>query len=310
LESIVDIHFQHGERYQIIAASVLEALETEIRKFISTSRMNDFQKWIVNDLYCFTLPEVDFTIESILLVAVPHPFYSEVTFQHNQKRYQCVSLVSSDFERTRKTVKHELSKRKYNCLEVESLPLKRLAVQSGLSVYGRNNITYIPEFGSNFSYMAFYSDLPPDVSNLSPVQVSTRCEKCQACFRVCPTGAIQKGSFLIDNEKCLSYLNESSVPFPDWVPVTAHHTLYDCIQCQKYCPLNREHKNNTGRRIDFSEAETNILLAGASFDDYPRRLKEKSLYLGMDQWPDGIAKNLKVLIDREDGEIESATASI
>jgi len=305
----VDIHFQNGERYQVISASVLEALETEIRKFRSTSRINDFQKWIVEDLYCFTLPEVDFTIESILLVAVPHPFYSEVTFQYNQKCYDCISLVRSDFERTRNTLKRELTKRKSNCLEVESLPLKRLAVQSGLAVYGRNNITYIPEFGSSFSYMAFYSDLPPVVSNLSPVQVSSRCEKCRACLRVCPTGAIQEDSFLIDNEKCLSYLNESSDPFPDWLPVTAHHTLYDCIQCQKYCPLNVDQKNNTGSRIEFSEAETDILLAGASFDDYPKGLKEKSIYLGMDQWPDGIAKNLKTLIDREDCGIGSATAS-
>jgi epoxyqueuosine reductase len=305
----VDIHFQNGEQYQVIAASVLDALEAEIREFVSTSRINDFQRWILDDLYSFTLPEADFTIESILLIAVPHPFYSEVTFQYRQKRYHCVSLVSSDFERTRKTVKRELSKRKFHSLEVENLPLKRLAVQSGFSVYGRNNITYIPEFGSNFSYMAFYSDLPPAVSNLSPVQVSTRCEKCQACLRVCPTGAIQEDSFLIDNEKCLSYLNESSDPFPDWLPVVVHHTVYDCIQCQKYCPMNVKHKDKTGRQIEFSEAETNILLAGASFDDYPQRLKEKSIYLGMDQWPDGIAKNLKVLIDREDGAIESGVAS-
>ncbi|MEJ2551636.1 MAG: 4Fe-4S double cluster binding domain-containing protein [Anaerolineales bacterium] len=305
----MDIHFQNGERYQVIAASVLETLETEIRNFVSSSRINDFQRWIVDDLYCFTPPEADFSIESILLVAVPHPFYSEVTFQHHQKRYHCVSLVRSDFERTRNTLKRELSKGKFSFLEVESLPLKRLAVQSGLAVYGRNNITYIPEFGSNFSYIAFYSDLPPAVSSLSPVQVSTRCETCRACMRVCPTGAIQADAFLIDNERCLSYLNESSGPFPDWLPVSAHHTLYDCIQCQKYCPLNVDQKNNTGRRIEFSEAETDILLAGASFDDYPKGLKEKSLYLGMDQWPDGIAKNLKVLIDRDDAGIESTTAS-
>lgn len=306
----MDINFQNGERHRVISISVLEELEKEIREFVSVSRINNFQKWIVNDLYCFTLPEVDFTIESILLIAVPHPFYSEVTFQYNQKRYHCISLVSSEFERTRNTVKRELTKRKFNYLEAESLPLKRLSVQSGLSLYGRNNITYIPEFGSNFSYMAFYSDLPPTVSNLSPVQVSTSCEKCQACIRVCPTGAIQKDSFLIDNEKCLSYLNESGDPFPDWVPVTAHHTVYDCIKCQKYCPMNVKHRNYKGRGIDFTEEETNILLAGASFNDYPQRLKEKSIYLGMDQWPAGIAKNLKILINREDGEIDPAMASI
>jgi epoxyqueuosine reductase len=296
----MELDFANGEKYTIVHKDVLEELETEMQVFQSTVQLNSFQKWIVNEFYRFTPPEADFTIESILLIAIPHPLFSEVTFQHKNTRCNCVSLVSSDFESTRNAVQNELLKNGLHFLETENLPLKRLAVQSGLSIYGRNNITYINGLGSSFSYMAFFTDTPPTVVTLFPVKVSAVCENCAACIRNCPTGAIQKDSFLIDNQRCLSYLNETGDPFPDWVPVTSHHSLYDCIKCQIVCPMNKGRKGNKGKNVHFTEEEICILLEGTPFDDYPNELKEKARYLGLDQWPDGIAKNLQTLIDRED----------
>ncbi|MDE4965786.1 4Fe-4S binding protein, partial [Francisella tularensis subsp. holarctica] len=40
------------------------------------------------------------------------------------------------------------------------------------------------------------------------------CGKCQACIKLCPTGAIQPGK-LIDSRKCISYLtieNKGTIP--------------------------------------------------------------------------------------------------
>jgi epoxyqueuosine reductase len=297
----MELRFENGEKFQIVRASLLEELEKEIRAFQSAEPLNNFQEWIVNDLYNFTLPESGFPLESILLIAIPHPLYSEVTFQHSHKQYHCISLVSSDFEGARNAVKRESARMGFRALEAKNLPLKRLAVQSGFSIYGRNNITYIDGLGSHFSYLAFYTDIPPAVSALVPVGVSASCRNCRACIRNCPTGAIRQDIFLIDNEKCLSCLNESADPFPDWVPAAAHHSLYDCIKCQIVCPMNKNHRDNKGKHVHFTEEETEIMLAGTSFGDYPARLKEIGGYLGLDQWPEGIAKNIKVLIDREDG---------
>ena len=42
------------------------------------------------------------------------------------------------------------------------LPLKTLAVRSGLAKYGRNNISYVPGLGSFHQLAAFFSDLPCD----------------------------------------------------------------------------------------------------------------------------------------------------
>lgn len=40
------------------------------------------------------------------------------------------------------------------------LPLKSLAAHSGLAVYGRNNICYVPGMGSFLELVGLYSDLP------------------------------------------------------------------------------------------------------------------------------------------------------
>ncbi|MBN1439449.1 MAG: hypothetical protein JW929_08575 [Anaerolineales bacterium] len=297
----MELRFENGEKHTLVRASLLAELEKEIRAFQSSHALNDFQKWIVNDLYNFTLPETGFPIESILLLTLPHPIYSEVTFLHNNRQYRCVSLVSSDFEGARAAVKRESARLGFRAVEARKLPLKRLAVQSGFALFGRNNITYIEGLGSNFSYLAFFTDIPPAVSALVPAGVAAVCRNCRTCIRNCPTGAIRPDLFLIDNERCLSCLNESPDPFPDWLPPAVHHSLYDCIKCQIICPMNKDHRDNKGKAVHLTEEETALLLAGTPFAEYPARLKEIGGYLGLDQWPAGIAKNIRTLIEREDG---------
>jgi len=46
-----------------------------------------------------------------------------------------------------------------------NLPLKTLAVRSGLAKYGRNNITYIDGMGSFYRLVAYYTDIPPQENN-------------------------------------------------------------------------------------------------------------------------------------------------
>ena len=62
----------------------------------------------------------------------------------------------SDFESTESHLKKFLLSENYKIVEVSDIPLKRLAVQSGMAVYGRNNICYIDGMGSNFSFIAYY----------------------------------------------------------------------------------------------------------------------------------------------------------
>jgi epoxyqueuosine reductase len=292
--------FVNGEKYKIIPIDKLLELKDEVDHFKQDNKLNSFQNWIVNDLYRFDIPRVEFSIRSIIIIAIPHPFYAEVVLTKNKKKYHFISLVMSDFEKTENVLNQILLTKKYNIISAQNLPLKRLAVQSGLAVYGRNNICYINGLGSNLSFAAYYSDMPSNDEYWTDVTMASVCTKCRACLKNCPTGAIQKNRFLIDNERCLSYWNESAEPFPEWIPKSAHHCVYDCIKCQVICPMNKDQIKNTVGSIQFTESETNMLLSGLHYEQQPVSLKQKVKYLGLHQWPDGISKNLKMLFELND----------
>lgn len=286
--------------YRILNINLLDTLKSEIDDLQNKVEFNNFQKWIVDSLYDFSYPKANINNKSILIIAIPHPMYSEVIFEYKLKQYSCISLVSSDFDHLKKIVKQNSIDNNFSYIEANNLPLKRIGAQSGLSEYGRNNITYIEGLGSCFSYIAFFTDLEPMINELLPLSLSKQCRNCSICENVCPTKAINKKSFIIDNEKCLSFLNESSDPFPDWLPLSAHHSLYDCIYCQIKCPMNAKYKMIKGDSIFFSENEIMKLINQNIIDDSDIDLVRKIKYLGLDQWPAGIAKNIKKIIEKTD----------
>ncbi len=281
----IDIPFENDEKMNIISIDKLLKIKEEIKKFKENIKLNNFQKWIINELYNFDKPEVSFSVKSIILIAIPHPFYTEAIFAKNNEKYSFLSLVMSDFDKTEFILKKALLKKGYSIVLADNLPLKRLAVQSGFAVYGRNNICYIDDSGSNFSFIAYFSDIPCDDNYWGDVKLSSLCKKCNICLRNCPTNAIKNDSFLINTEKCLSYWNENSKPFPQWIPKNAHHCLYDCLKCQINCPMNRAQKNKIGESVFFTESETNMLLSGMQFEKHPLSLKKKVKYLGLHQYP-------------------------
>ncbi len=297
-QSLINSALVNCEKATLVPVHRLKRVQNEIERFAHHETLNGFQEWIVNNLYSFDMPDTGFPVESIILTAVPHPFYAMVAFRYQGKEYSSLSFVMSDFERTGNLLLKALQSELYHMQEAQNIPLKRLAVHSGFAEYGRNNICYIDGMGSNFSFIAYFSDIPCDDNDWTEVKTASLCDKCRACLKNCPTGAIQSDRFLIDNEKCLSYLNESAAPFPEWLPKEVHHCVYDCLKCQIICPLNKEHVKNVAAPIHFTESETNELLSGAPFEDYPDPLKKKAKYLGMHQWPDGIARNIQILIEQ------------
>jgi ferredoxin len=84
-----------------------------------------------------------------------------------------------------------------------SLPIKRLAVLSGLAEYCRNNVSSVPEIGSWVQYTVFLTDVPFDDNNWREKPVmATECKNCEICINACPKGAISKDRFLFYYEKC------------------------------------------------------------------------------------------------------------
>ena len=179
-----------------------------------------------------------------------------------------------------------------------ALPLKLLAVRSGLAAYGRNNISYIDGSGSFYRLAAFFTDYPaPDAGRWVKPRLMDACRKCSACLRSCPTGAIDPDRFLLRAERCLTFLNERPEDFPSWVDPAWHHRLFGCMRCQSVCPMNLEVRGWTEEGDRFSQEETKLLLAGVPFDRIPPSLKRKFARFGMTAKDYGmLPRNIKAVL--------------
>lgn len=291
---------RHGDRLQIVSINHLEDLKKELEEFRQTESLNDFQKWIMENLYDFNLPVTDFEVKSIIIMALYHPMSTDVEFKYEGKAYRAKAAVGPDIDNGKKYLYEALSECGYHAFEVYKLPMKRLAVQSGLAVYGKNNITYVEGLGSNVIYLAFYSDAPCEEDVWTKLAVAECCQECNICVQLCPTGAISENKFLLDNQRCLSYFNEMGGKFPDWLPKDIHHTIYDCLRCQEHCPMNSCLTEDTVDPILITEEETKLLLQGKGSEDFPKEFLDRVAKIDLFSWKDGLARNIRAVIEATD----------
>jgi epoxyqueuosine reductase len=243
-------------------------------------------------------PPKDFAAGSLIVVAVPRP-QTQATFKWKGESYPLIvpPTYTSYDEITKATAAllSELLERKGYRTAGTALPLKLLAVRSGLSQYGRNNITYVPRMGSFLQLVAVYSDLPCRNDTWQEVAMMKACEKCHLCREACPSGAISSDRFLLRAERCIVYRNEmpGNVPFPDWMKSSWHNCLIGCMLCQRACPMDRKFLNWVEDRQEFSEEETTLILERTKLDELPEitvtKLKNLSLAEDIDRLPRNLA---------------------
>lgn len=292
---------RHGGRVRVLPVGRLQDLKADIEHFAQTQVLNGFQRYIVSDLYQFDLPVADFQIRSVIIIASPVPAYAKVGFNWRGERIPALSLARAYPGQedaptaTKQYLTGLLEPAGYHLQEAPRLPFKRLAVSSGLAVYGRNNICYVEGMGSFLNFVAYFSDVPCTEDDWHEIRQMEGCAGCLACIDHCPTGALSRERFLIDNERCLSYFNEGPGEFPAWLSPSVHHCLYDCLRCQEICPQNNDYIDHVIGPIEFDELETDLLLAGTAMDELPNALREKVVFLGMDQWWGAIPRNLRAL---------------
>ena len=245
----------------------------------------------------FANPDSIVDPRSVIIVAVPQPS-TEVVFTMNGKKLPAVIpptyLHGNDAE-VEKILTDQLRPQGYTASRA-ILPVKLLAVHSGLARYGKNNIAYVSGLGSYHRLIAFYTDCPGPEDSWGDLQVLDECRDCQACTKKCPTGAISADSFRIRAERCLTFFNEQTPDFPDWVDPSWHHCLVGCLHCQKACPVNKDMKNWTQPSVEFSQEETALMLKGIAIDDLPVETAKKLKQVDLEDSLDILPRNLAHLI--------------
>jgi epoxyqueuosine reductase len=183
-----------------------------------------------------------------------------------------------------------------------TLPVKLLAVRSGLGAYGKNNICYVPGMGSFHRLAAFCSDLSCQEDNWQESQMMESCQNCSACLRNCPTGAITSERFLLHAERCITFHNErgGDFPFPAWLDPSWHNCLVGCLYCQRVCPQNKDFLKWVEEGAEFSQEETALLLEGVPSHQLSAATVSKLGQLDLMEYLDALPRNLSALFDREE----------
>jgi epoxyqueuosine reductase len=251
----------------------------------------------------FTPPDSLPRAASLIIVAVPRP-QSRVVFSWNgESRSLILPPTYVGYDEIRQHIEDLLASVLAPAgfhVARTALPLKLLAVRSGLAEYGRNNISYVTGMASFHQLVAVYSDLPCQEDTWREAQMMASCQNCRACLNHCPTGAIPSDRFLLHAERCIVFHNErpGNLPFPTWMDPSWHNCPVGCMHCQVVCPENKKVLGWVEQGAEFSSEETRLLMEGISLDRLPaetvRKLKESDLADMVDSLP----RNLRVLLER------------
>lgn len=246
--------------------------------------------------FMFDLPDNFPKAKSIVVVASPQPHRS-VSFILNKTTIPALIPSHYSYETDNQVAKildeHALLT---NFRFVKAaLPLKLLAVCSGLAEYGKNNIAYVRGMGSYFRLSAFYSDLPPDADIWLEPRMMERCRHCAACLKSCPTKAICSERFLLYAERCITFYNERKHDLPIWLQPSWHISLVGCLHCQQSCPENKANKDWIDDSWIFSEEETSCMMNGEPIKELPGEMVKKLEQLGMLMYYEVLPRNLRLL---------------
>lgn len=292
---------QHGYRGKVVSVEHCKDLQKDILELHRAGLLDkEFYNGNLTGFqfdYSKELPGV----KSIIIAAIPQPII-KLCFTWKGKPCEVVippTYLSTEVDRpVLEIVQHVLTPENYTLLRAK-LPLKLLSVRSGLSMYGRNNISYVQGMGSFNRLIAWVTDMPCEDS-WQDVKRMPDCDTCHACLRNCPTKCIDAERYLLHAENCLTHLNEYGGEFPDWVDSTWHNAIVGCMHCQTVCPQNRQYSKTVEIRDVFTEEEVSLLLKGPELSKLPEHTRNTLQRLDLiDYYGDHVlSRNLDVLINK------------
>jgi len=234
---------------------------------------------------------------SVIITAAPQP-QRKVTFHFNEQTYLVIippTYYADTDNQISSMLQNILNSNDYQ-LYPAALPLKLLAVYSGMAKYGKNNVAYVEGLGSFVRLKAFLSDMPIGRGAWLEPRLMKECDRCKACLNECPTRAIVQDRFLIHAERCITFFNEDREEFPEWINPTWHNSLVGCMKCQLVCPVNKRFIKWVEEGEAFNEAETELILNGVPLDRIPPEMAHKLNRGYMLEYLDVLPRNLRALL--------------
>lgn len=287
-----------GFRHKIFGAAHLEEISKEFEGLVQRGLMDE-------DFYRSNLTSFRYDqnaavagAKSVIMMAAPQ-VKSVLEFIHKEKTYEAVippTYVYPGILRSFADILDKALGQEGYKVGRQPLPLKLLAVRSGLGQYGRNNICYVPGFGSFHRLGAYITDCELGEDSWGEVTMMESCHDCTACMVKCPTGAIDGEQFLIHAQNCMTNFNEYDTPIPSWVEPDWHDSLVGCMKCQEACPHNRKNLTAVEARISFDEEETNMILDITPFDRLREEMRNKIAAAGMEDYYHVMPRNMRLLM--------------
>ncbi|MFY9616289.1 MAG: tRNA epoxyqueuosine(34) reductase QueG, partial [Candidatus Dormiibacterota bacterium] len=108
------------------------------------------------------------------------------------------------------------------------------AARAGIGWIGKNTNLLVPGIGSNVLLAEIVTSAPLETE----VPLKKTCGACDACMRICPTGALVAPGVL-DNRRCISFwtIEHRGVIPLDMRPLIGDW-IFGCDLCQEICPVN------------------------------------------------------------------------
>lgn len=304
-QSIIDWADEHGYRIAWGHPTLLDQIREKIQARVATAEIDR----IVSEQYLCKLRYLEglnlSQVKTVGVIVVPRPAHLVTFFLEDGTLEAVVPPTYIKYEETSAETLSRLASvlsGQGHRLEPLRAPLKTLAAMLGLVNYGRNNITYAQGLGSYFQLVGFASDRDlgpmPEVSSTGPAPLPL-CQRCTACRKSCPTGAIGQDRFLLHAGRCLTLWTELGGPWPDWLSPSAHHCLVGCLACQSACPQNSGLLRFEPVQEHFTAEETATILAGpeegtgAAWDG----IKAKLASIGLPGFETEIGRNLRALVE-------------
>jgi epoxyqueuosine reductase len=143
---------------------------------------------------------------------------------------------------------------------VDSAPIleRSFAAASGIGFIGKNNMLFVPGYGSYCYLVEILTTARFPVPKLKVLE--NHCGLCTRCIDSCPTGAL-KEPFFLEVTRCLSYLTiEYKGGIDSEAAEKMGNTFFGCDVCQEVCPFNGQEQSvvsmpTTGDILAMSESD-------------------------------------------------------